>query len=92
VIKLSAREAGEAINLIHVEAEEAVKAHGRMVVQVVDRRKEKDQTPPQPRSLKTSSNHSGSKPLATVNQTKPATECCCQKVISPRFPSANLLP
>ena len=90
VIKLSAKKAGEAVNLIHVEADEPVKAHGRMVIEVVDRRKKVDPPAPQKRSFETKE-QSSPKPLATINQNSTGTGCCCQKVTIPRLISSDLI-
>ena len=88
VLRLSAVEAGEAVNLVQADAEEAVEAKGRMIIHVSGPHKEKTPVPrtdtPQPRR---DTARSTSKTPEPSTPSKPLSEgaCCCQKVIAPRW-------
>ena len=88
VIRLSAREQGEAVNQVRLIAEESVHAKGKLVIHVDERRKVNDraQQVRRPQSvLKSVDRLPLSKPL-------PTGVCCCQQVTEPQPISSNLLP
>lgn len=97
VVKLSATEAGDAIHFIHVNSEEAIEAHGRMTVQVTERRNQRELSITPPETTR-ATNHAP-KNSVTVPRTVPLPsrsiplgECCCQKAVIPQWMSTELVP
>ena len=97
VVKLSARDAGDAVHVIRVNSEESVEAHGRMTVQVVERRKERELSI-SPLDTKraeipaTTTNNAFSRSAPVSARAIPVGECCCQKAVSPGFTSYVIVP
>ena len=81
VLKFSAVEAGEAVNLVRLTSAEHVHASGRNTILVVDRRQEKNSTTPTPEpvGIKSPSNWKLKKPVTSQTQSE-AKSCCCQKL------------
>jgi len=75
---MSTLKAGEAVNVLHVNADEPIDATGRAVVLVVDRPKPRESVPAATRPL-------------PVTQPSPGT-CSCQNTVTIPFTSGSFYP
>ncbi len=93
VLKFSAVEAGEAVNLIRLSSAERVHASGRNTIQVVERRQEKSSVTPTHEPVRTKAPDNWKLTNPTTSQTKSeAKSCCCQKLQISQLGSDVLFP
>ncbi len=82
VLRFSAVEAGEAVNLIRLTSAEQVHASGSNKIQVAERRPEKKSVAPtpEPDPTKPPTNWKLTNPATSQRQSSDAKSCCCQKL------------
>ena len=93
LVKLSARQAGEAVYLVHVTADESVSLRGRNVIQVVEPRSQPNQPIPATRTVpQPVSSPPVSQPVPLIRSAPDA--CCCPNVtmLPPNSSTPSLLP
>ena len=94
ILRFSAVEAGEAMNLIRLTSAEQVHASGSNTIQVAERRLEKKSVAPTPEPVPTKplTNWKLKNPETSQNQSAAAKSCCCQKLQVSRLEQVTQFP